>query len=199
MYKPSTYLVGANFPTYLPIYETYFLQNWLPRLNHILTQLRFNHNRHLMDGVLVGAGSLWPTLHVVILKTTRFVMGSVLSKQVIWAKRTMNPQPHKSISSHAQYVILQRIIVWRNVKTCGFGSGKWFWLNIHCRVLLWLVKGATMLCTLQKTQCNRYDLTSSQCLFYWPMIMIHPSGLLLVLPPPICCTSFSFMGGVAKK
>jgi hypothetical protein len=61
MYKPSTYLVGAYFPTYLPIYEIYFLQIWLPRLNHILTQLSFIHNRHLVDGALVGAGSLWPT------------------------------------------------------------------------------------------------------------------------------------------
>jgi hypothetical protein len=31
MYKPTTYLEVANFPTYLRIYETYFLQNWLPR------------------------------------------------------------------------------------------------------------------------------------------------------------------------
>jgi hypothetical protein len=29
MYKPSSYLVVTYFPTYLPIYETYFLQNWL--------------------------------------------------------------------------------------------------------------------------------------------------------------------------
>jgi len=44
MYKPSTYLVVTYFPTYLPIYETYFLQNWLPKFNQILTQLRFSHN-----------------------------------------------------------------------------------------------------------------------------------------------------------
>jgi len=37
MYEPFTYLVGTYFPTYLPIYDTYFLQNWLPRLNQILT------------------------------------------------------------------------------------------------------------------------------------------------------------------
>jgi hypothetical protein len=30
MYKPSTDLVVTYFPTYLPIYETYFLQNCLP-------------------------------------------------------------------------------------------------------------------------------------------------------------------------
>jgi hypothetical protein len=36
----------------------------------------------------------------------------------------------------------------------------------------------------------------------WIIIMIRPGGLLLVVPPPICCPSFSFMsfmGGVAKK
>jgi hypothetical protein len=43
MYKPSLYLVITYFPTYLHIYETYFLQNWLPRWNQILTQLRFIH------------------------------------------------------------------------------------------------------------------------------------------------------------
>ncbi len=48
MYKASTYLVGTYFPTYLPTYETYFLQNWLPRWNWILTQLRFIHNWVLM-------------------------------------------------------------------------------------------------------------------------------------------------------
>ncbi len=58
MYKPSTYLVVTYFPTYLPIYDTYFLQNWLPRFNQILTQLRFttSNSGHLVD----GAGSLWP-------------------------------------------------------------------------------------------------------------------------------------------
>jgi hypothetical protein len=29
MYKPSTYLEVVYFATYLPIYETYFLQKWL--------------------------------------------------------------------------------------------------------------------------------------------------------------------------
>jgi hypothetical protein len=29
--------------------------------------------------------------------------------------------------------------------------------------------------------------------------MIGPGGLLLVVPPLICCPSFSFMGGVAKE
>jgi len=30
-YKPSTYLIITYFITYLPIYETHVLQNWLPR------------------------------------------------------------------------------------------------------------------------------------------------------------------------
>jgi hypothetical protein len=39
MYKPSTYLEEVHFPTYLSNYETYFLHNWLPRWNQILTQV----------------------------------------------------------------------------------------------------------------------------------------------------------------
>jgi len=64
MYKPSTYPVVTYFPTYLPIYETYILQNWLPRWNQILTQLRFIQdwviNGHPVDDALVGDGSLQP-------------------------------------------------------------------------------------------------------------------------------------------
>jgi hypothetical protein len=33
----------------------------------------------------------------------------------------------------------------------------------------------------------------------WPIIMVGPGGLLFVVPQPICCPSFSFMGGVAKE
>jgi hypothetical protein len=50
MYIPSTYLAIAYFLTYLPIWETYFLQYWLPRWNQILTQLRFIHN-WVMTGI----------------------------------------------------------------------------------------------------------------------------------------------------
>jgi hypothetical protein len=48
MYRPFTYQVVTYFPTYLPTYlymRPIFLQNWLPRLNQRLTQLRFIHNR----------------------------------------------------------------------------------------------------------------------------------------------------------
>ncbi len=41
MSKPFTYLF-SYLSTYM--HETYFLQNWLPRWNQILTQLRFIHN-----------------------------------------------------------------------------------------------------------------------------------------------------------
>jgi hypothetical protein len=67
MYKPSTYLVVVTyFPTYLPIYETYFLQNWLPRskpnINSVEVHPQMSNNGHPVDGALVGAGSLWPLL-----------------------------------------------------------------------------------------------------------------------------------------
>jgi len=44
MCKPSTYLVITYFFKILCMYETCFIQNWLPRWNQILTQLRFIHN-----------------------------------------------------------------------------------------------------------------------------------------------------------
>jgi hypothetical protein len=62
MYKPSTYLVVTYFPTYLPIYETYFLQNWLPKvkpnINSVKVHPQLSNNGHPVDGELVGAGSL---------------------------------------------------------------------------------------------------------------------------------------------
>jgi hypothetical protein len=48
MYQPCTYLVDTYFPIYLPIDETYFLQNWLPRGVQILTQMSFTHNWVIM-------------------------------------------------------------------------------------------------------------------------------------------------------
>jgi hypothetical protein len=79
MYKPSTYLQVAYFATYLPISETYFLQNWLLRWNQILPQLRFIHNWVIVDmewmvcwWVLVQCGqefAIWSgnTCHVLTL------------------------------------------------------------------------------------------------------------------------------------
>ncbi len=53
MYKPFTYLVVTYFPTYLPTYlynmRLISVQNWLPRWNQRLTQLRFIH-----DWVITG-------------------------------------------------------------------------------------------------------------------------------------------------
>jgi hypothetical protein len=50
MYKPSTYLIVTYFPTYLTIYETYFLQNRWPRWNQILTHLKFiEGEKSIMD------------------------------------------------------------------------------------------------------------------------------------------------------
>jgi hypothetical protein len=68
MYKPYAYLIITYFPTYLLIYETYFLHNWLPRWNQILIQWRFIHNWIIMNiqcmvqwWVLVHCGYCYPT------------------------------------------------------------------------------------------------------------------------------------------
>jgi hypothetical protein len=61
MYKPSPYLVITYFPTYLPMYETYFLTELVtkmkPNINSVEVHPQLSNNRHPVDGVLVGAGS----------------------------------------------------------------------------------------------------------------------------------------------
>jgi hypothetical protein len=65
-------------------------------------------------------------------------------------------------------------------------------------MLPWLVKSTAVMCTRRKL-CNKYDLTAMLSISDWPIIMVGPGGLLFVVPQPICCPSFSFMGGVAKE
>jgi len=64
MYKPSMYLVVTYFSTYLPTHETYLPQNWVtkvkPNINSVQVPPHLSNNRHPVDGVLVGSGSLWP-------------------------------------------------------------------------------------------------------------------------------------------
>jgi hypothetical protein len=49
-------------------------------------------------------------------------------------------------------------------------------------------------------ECNKHDLTAARC--FW---LAHHNnwsrwfGFLILVPWPICCPNFSFMGGVAKK
>jgi hypothetical protein len=42
MYEPSTYLVITYFPTYLPIYETYFLQNLVTKVKPNINSVEFH-------------------------------------------------------------------------------------------------------------------------------------------------------------
>jgi hypothetical protein len=64
MYKPSIYLEVAYFPTYLPIYETYFptelVTKMKPMMNSVEVHPQLSINGHPVDGALVGDGSLWP-------------------------------------------------------------------------------------------------------------------------------------------
>jgi hypothetical protein len=71
MYQPSTYLVDTYFPIYLPVYETYFLENWLPGGVQIWTQMSFTHNWVIMGiqwmvrcWVLVPCGHLQQPAHL---------------------------------------------------------------------------------------------------------------------------------------
>ncbi len=63
MYKPSIYLVVTYFPTYLPIDETSFPTELVtkvkPNINSVEVHPQLSKKRHLVDGALVSAGSLW--------------------------------------------------------------------------------------------------------------------------------------------
>ncbi len=69
MYKPSTYSVITYFSTYLPIYiYTYIwtydllLTEWVievkPDINSVEVHSQLSHNKHVVHGVLMVAGSL---------------------------------------------------------------------------------------------------------------------------------------------
>jgi len=85
----------------------------------------------------------------------------------------------------------------RKAEMCWFGSGKWFWLSIIARSLLWLVKRAAPLYTCRKG-CNKYDVTACQCL--WLAHHNHWSRWFAIsTPQPIWGRIFSFLGRDVKK
>ncbi len=92
MYTPSTYLLVIYFPTYLRIYEAYFLQKWLTRWNQIVTQLRF---RHPSSGWCSG-GCCWFT---VALKRAKICWGWSFNATNIVALLNSG---NKSLSSYRQ-------------------------------------------------------------------------------------------------
>jgi hypothetical protein len=69
----------------------------------------------------------------------------------------------------------------------------WLRKMVLAESLGWLVKMRTNTVHVQK----RVFLISVS---RWPIIMIGPGGLQLVIPPPICSSGFRFMGwGCQKK
>jgi hypothetical protein len=67
MYKPSTYLEVAYFPTYMPIWDlfpTELVTKMKPNINSVELHPQLSNNGHPVDGALVGAGSLWPPSNV---------------------------------------------------------------------------------------------------------------------------------------
>jgi hypothetical protein len=65
MYKPSTYVEVAYFPTYLPIWDlfpTELVTKMKPNMNSVELHPQLSNDGHPVDGAPVGAGSLWPLL-----------------------------------------------------------------------------------------------------------------------------------------
>jgi hypothetical protein len=75
-------------------------------------------------------------------------------------------------------------------KLCRFGSGKQFWLCIIARIAAAGKPAENSVINMIKLLLIVSD---------WPIIMICPSGLLLVVPHLFSLPISSFMGGVAKE
>jgi hypothetical protein len=59
---------------------------------------------------------------------------------------------------------LQIKIRWRKLKTCLFGSTKWFWARISAQFAEYgKLKGPVKINTWE--ECNKYDLTTIRC--FW--------------------------------
>jgi hypothetical protein len=76
-------LVVTYFPTYLPVSETYFFENWLPTWNQRLTQLRFIHN-------WVMVGIQWMVQWSVLVHCGPWIVGTWLTNHCgkLWDRNT---------------------------------------------------------------------------------------------------------------
>jgi hypothetical protein len=108
MYKLSTYLEVVYVFTYLPIYETYFLQKWLTRWNQIINSVevhpQLSNHGHPVDGVLVGGGSLWP--HVLTFRFHNWLEQALL---------TINATSIKDFIRLKPFSFKPKILLWRNI------------------------------------------------------------------------------------
>jgi len=86
-------------------------------------------------------------------------------------------------------------IGWRKVKTCQYGSRKWFWPSTFAQT----AKPGKICITAVNLLENVINMIWLLLpVSDWPILMIAPGGLLLVVPH-LLQSQISFMCGVAKK
>jgi hypothetical protein len=88
-------------------------------------------------------------------------------------------------------------IRWREVNICGLGSGKWFFSCIFAHFAKAGKKHSKAVHLLEKRVINMISLLL--LVFDWPIMMIDPGGLLLVVWTYFQSLRKSLMGGVPKK
>jgi hypothetical protein len=85
-------------------------------------------------------------------------------------------------------------IRWRKLTIYQFSSGKCFWLSI---IAQFAVAGNRYYAHAEKSVINVIWVQLSSC--WLPHHNDWSRWFASSSPPPLCCPSFSFMGGVAKK
>ncbi len=88
-------------------------------------------------------------------------------------------------------------IRWREVNICGLGSGKWFFSCIFAQFAEAGKKHSKAVHLLEKSVMRMISLQLP--VFHWPIMMIGPGGLLLVVCTYFQSLRMSLMSGVPKK
>jgi hypothetical protein len=82
----------------------------------------------------------------------------------------------------------------KNVKTCWFGSAKWFWPGSFAEV----AKEALQSLTFVKEECNKYDLIDTPCF----LLINHndwSKWFAISSLPPICSPILILWLGLRKN
>jgi hypothetical protein len=115
-YKLSSYILATYFPTHQPIYWTYFLQNEYQgetKYCSVYVHPQLSHNRHPMDGALVGTHSCLPKKMWLLLIAERYASGwswLPASEHLRWLKNTW------SFMFFSQNI--ENHVAWFHIKPC---------------------------------------------------------------------------------
>jgi hypothetical protein len=136
------------------------------QLDSSLCNLIQNQNKFLETGVVAAGNS-----HIQEMKKHYLLKTQTLRYSFMHSDSATAPIPSYSIWSGGQYVTQLHIkIGWREVKSCCFGSAKWFWPNVFAQFAEAGKRHSKAVHLLEKSVINVVWLLLP--VFDWPIIMM---------------------------